>query len=295
MRTSASSSVIERHDLRERAQSLAAATGALSRIDHHTSVAAPGSSVASTMVRPLATARRVISPADRRTSACSPGRSIVARAAPACGTGRMNDAAARAEDERPAPFGVDRKRPGPGDQGVERLTVGDQRHRPAAGVASTSVAPLISGTRLTPLCSTWPERVNDAARRFAIDGDLEIGARHDGGDRRRGRSRRRARREIEQPVVFGQGHRHRSRLIDRPHRRLRATFAARAIERTSVVKSDSLVMMHLLDLGGSRDRSTASVIRPSARTAMKSDGPMVGNVTSTGSAPDTVRPPPSLR
>ena len=49
--------------------SRAAAAGALSRIDHHTSVDEPGSSVASTIVRPSATDRRVMSPADRCTSA----------------------------------------------------------------------------------------------------------------------------------------------------------------------------------------------------------------------------------
>jgi len=46
--------------------SRAAATVALSRIDHHTSVADPGSSVASTIVLPLALIRRVIDPADSR-------------------------------------------------------------------------------------------------------------------------------------------------------------------------------------------------------------------------------------
>jgi hypothetical protein len=72
--------------------SRADAIGALSRIDHDTSVADPGSSAASTTVRPLALERLVIHPADSRTSAWSPGRSILARAAPAGGTGRTNSA-----------------------------------------------------------------------------------------------------------------------------------------------------------------------------------------------------------
>ena len=69
IRTSASpivTSVITSASIRT---SRAAATGALSRIDHHTSVVVPGSSVASTIVRPAATDRRVISPAERWTSA----------------------------------------------------------------------------------------------------------------------------------------------------------------------------------------------------------------------------------
>jgi len=44
--------------------SRAAASGALSRIDHHTSTGDPGRSVASTTVRPFVTARLVINPGD---------------------------------------------------------------------------------------------------------------------------------------------------------------------------------------------------------------------------------------
>ena len=68
----------------------AAVTG--SRDDHDTRVRLPGSSVASTMVRPAAVVRLVINPGSSRTSDNSPGRSNVARALPAAGTGSTNDA-----------------------------------------------------------------------------------------------------------------------------------------------------------------------------------------------------------
>ena len=69
MRTSESPSVTSVMTSESVRSSRAAADGALSRIDHETSVDDPGSSVASTIVRPSAAVRRVTSPDDRRTSA----------------------------------------------------------------------------------------------------------------------------------------------------------------------------------------------------------------------------------
>ena len=167
------------------------------------------------MVRPLATARLVMSPADRRTSACSPGRSIVARAAPACGTGRMNEPRPGLKTSGPPHSSVSANGAGPA---INALSVWPSATsgtgRPPA-VASTSVVPLMQRHAADAALQDLARERENATRRFAIDHDLEIGARHDGGDRRRGRSRRRARREIEQPVVFGERHRHRSRLVDR--------------------------------------------------------------------------------
>ena len=112
--------------------SRAAATGALSRIDHETSAGDPGSSVTSTTVRPFAADRRVTRPRDRRTSAWSPGRSRVACAVPAEGTGSVNVARPGWKTSGAPQASVSPNGPDALDERRGAFAVDDQRQRPAA-------------------------------------------------------------------------------------------------------------------------------------------------------------------
>ncbi len=132
------------------------AAGPVSRDDHQTCVDDPGSSVASTVVRPAADVRRSTRPGVTRRSDCSPGTSNVAVTLPAGGTGRTNE-------PRPglAVIDVPHSRVAENDAGpvttatwaLPSATSGSGR---SVERASSSVALLMSGTFTLPVWNTSP-------------------------------------------------------------------------------------------------------------------------------------------
>ncbi len=211
----------------------------------------PGSSVASTTVRPLATERRVIRPADNRTSACSPGRSIVARAAPACGTGSTNEARPGGTTSGPPHSSVERKRARPGDQRVQGLTIGDERHRPPAGGGVDERRARQQRHAVDAGLQHLAGQVEDAARDFAIDRDRRsalattagTGAATGGTGARAARSSRRL--YSASGMVTDRGWSAGRAGV------LRGALRCRRSKTTSVVRSIRMVMTHLLRSGES--------------------------------------------
>ena len=181
MRTSESPMVTSVSTSASARSSRAATVGALSRIDHHTSVGLPGTSVASTLVRPFAAVRRVIRPADRWTSACSPGTSMVARAVPASGTGSANDARPGLNSSGAPHSRSSANAPGPGHQRELAGAFGQERHRPSGRGGGDERRARQQAHAIDAVAKRLSAHAEGSARRVAVHADLQIG----GGQHRR--------------------------------------------------------------------------------------------------------------
>ena len=172
-----------------------AALGAVSRVDHHTCAGDPGSSVASTIVRPFAEDRRSTRPGETRTSVCSPGTSKVAVALPAGGTGITNEprpgVAVIAAPHSSVAENVD----GPSRTATCVVPSAMSGSGPPAIRASISVAPTMSGTLMLPVRKTSPStcmvaRTMPAATRARISVRVSVAATGGTSPGRRSRAAR---------------------------------------------------------------------------------------------------------
>ena len=192
MRTSESPSVTSVMTSATVRASRAAAVGALSRIDHHTSVAEPGVSVASTtVVRPAAVRAR--DETRRQVDVGLFARQVDRRAHGAGRRHRQRERrAAGRERERRAPLERERERTGPRQQRRVRVPVGDRAA--AAGRPRRGVHERRAGEQ-ADACHAGTQdvagHIERAARGVAVDAHPQVGARQHGRHGRRGRRLRR--------------------------------------------------------------------------------------------------------